>query len=452
MYVKKLLSLLFVFCVATVLFAMTGCGAGKTKENATAEPNSQVTYVKGADFVGVVREINKEDKTVTLYNTSFEGTEEYSYFGATEIRSKNERDMVMDEVSVGEAYEIYTTDDGKRIQKMVESSDIIVAEEAEVSVDSEQKRLTVQGVTYAYTDNMVAFSGSDFIDPLEITKGDLVTFRGVKGQAYSLVVTRGHGYIKPEKYKDLVGGKLIIHGEAILPVSEDMLLTLPEGKQRITMAYQDVTATTEVYVRRGETTTVDMSRYMEQSPDIAHVKFVIEPEGAELYINGSEVNYEKPVKLRYGSHSVQVVLDGYNDYSGVLNVKEANPTVTINLSQQTAEVESDEDSDGTDSDDTTDDGETDTDDSGSSATSTATSSTDYDTDHTITVSEPSGAAVYINGTYKGEAPCSFTKMLGDITLTLKKDGYTTKSYQIEISDDSQDISWSFPELTKEGEG
>lgn len=443
MQVRKCFRLLLTMCIACAALGMGGCSLSGKKPSATAQPNSQVTYIEGADFVGVVKAVDKEANTVTLYNTSFEGTDEYTYSGATEIYSKNDRDMVMDEISVGEAFEIYTGDDGSKIQKMKETSDIVVAEDTEVSVDSSQKRLTVQGVTYAYTDNMVVYSDGQYIEPMEITSGDRVTFRGIKGQAYSLVVTRGHGYIKPEKYSDFVGGKLIIHGEAILPVSEDMLLSVPEGTQKITMANDEFTGTASVLVKRGEVTTVDMSRFIEQSPDIARVKFDIRPEGAELYINGSLVDYRKAVKLRYGTHSVQVVLEGYNDYSGILNIKEANPTVTINLSQETAEVESDSDSSGDSSGDSS---------SGSSTSKTSTAEAEYDTDHNITVSAPKGAAVYIDGTYKGEVPCSFTKMIGEVTLTLTMDGYTTKSYQIEITDDSQDITWSFPELTKKGEG
>ena len=85
---------------------------------------------------------------------------------------------------------------------------------------------------------------------------------------------------------------------------------------------------------------------------------------------------------------------------------------------------------------------------GSSDNSSAASTTNYDKDHKVTVSAPAGAAVYVNGTYKGQVPCSFTKMLGSVTLTLTKEGYETKSYHVELPDDSQDISWTFPDLTK----
>ena len=87
-----------------------------------------------------------------------------------------------------------------------------------------------------------------------------------------------------------------------------------------------------------------------------------------------------------------------------------------------------------------------------SSSSPKTSTTSYDKEHKITVSAPSGAAVYVDGTYKGVVPCDFTKMLGNVTLTLTKEGYETKSYSVQISDDSQNVTWSFPDLTKKGNG
>jgi hypothetical protein len=421
---------------------MGGCGASAKKAAVTEAPNSEITYIEGADFVGVIKAVDTENKTVTAYNASFEETGDYTYSGATEIYSKNERDMSVDEIEIGEAYEFYTSDDGTQIEKLQEASDITVAEDTQVSVDADEQQLTVQGVTYPYTDNLVVYSDGSYIEPLEITDEDRVTFRGVLGQAYSLVVTQGHGYVKPKNYSNFVGGKVIVHGEAILSVTDNMLLTVPEGSQKITMANSEFTGTATVEVKRGQVTTLDMSKFTQQSPDIARVNFKIDPEGAELYLDGALTDYSKSVKLAYGNHSVQVKLEGYNDYSGILNVKEANPTVSINLGQESAEVESEAT---TDPDDSSEAGT-------SSDTTAATEDVGYDSDHTITVSAPKGAAVYINGTYKGEIPCSFTKITGEVTLTLTMDGYTTKSYQVEIQDDSQDISWSFPELTKKGEG
>ena len=305
-----------------------------------------------------------------------------------------------------------------------------------MTVDAEKKQITVNGdTTYAYTDNLVVLSDGESIEPLEILDSDQVTFRGVKGLAYSLVVTKGHGYIKPTGYKDFLGGTLTVEGEAIVPVSKEMLLMVPEGQQKMSMVNGDLSGEVEVQVKRGQVTKVDMKKYQSQMPDTARVTFEIQPQGAELYVNGSLTDYSKKVPLKYGNHSIKVVLEGYNDYSGVVTVKDAGPTIRINLAEQEAQVDS---SDGSSTDSSVS--------SDSDSSSSQSEQEKTDTDHKITVSAPAGAAVYINGTYKGVAPCSFTKVIGSVTLTLTKEGCTTKSYSVTITDDAQDVSWSFPDL------
>ncbi len=429
-----------VFCVIATLLGLTGCSNGKKQRSVTESASGAVVYDKGADFVGVIKTVNLKNSTVTFYNASFDEEESYSYSGATSVNSKYGRDMSMSEVEIGDVFDVYTSKDGRSIDGIKQSANIVETENVKVSVDSVQKRLTVQDMTYAYSDKMVIYSDGQMLSPMEITSNDEVTFRGVKGHAYSLVVTKGHGYIRPAKYNDFVGGTLTVQGEAILPVTKEMLLTVPEGTQTVTMVNGDMTGTATVEVKRNQVTDLDMSEFQLQVPDTSRVKFRIEPEGAELYVNGSLTDYSKPVSLKYGKHSVRVVLEGYNEYKGILTVKDPGPTIDINLQEEQAEVE-EEDKKSSDSSVTND-----------TSGGANTSSADYDTDHKITVSAPSGAAVYINGTYKGEIPCSFTKMLGSITLTLTKDGYTTKSYSIEIPDDSQDISWSFPALKAKSAG
>jgi len=77
---------------------------------------------------------------------------------------------------------------------------------------------------------------------------------------------------------------------------------------------------------------------------------------------------------------------------------------------------------------------------------TANTNIEYDKDHKITVKEPMGAEVYFNGEYKGIAPCSFPKVIGNETITLSRSGFQTKSYTVVIPNDGQDVTWSFPEL------
>lgn len=419
---------------------LMGCRSSANEPEGTKEPNEGVAYEKGVDFVGALKAVDTDSGTMEFYNTSFDCMETYQYSGGTHILTKNDKEMAAGELEPGEVYDVYTSEDGSRIVKMKQSAEVTEHEGVSLSVNTGEKRLTVRDVNYAYTDNLLVFSEGKQIDPMEITAEDQVTFRGAKGQAYSVTVTRGHGYIRPTHCKDFAGGTVTVRGEAILPVSTDMLLIVPEGTQLLSMVNGDLTAEASVQVERGQVTEVNMEDYQSQVPDTARVRFDINPEGAELYINGSLMDPSKRISLNYGNHSIKVVLEGYNDYSGIINIQDASPTVRIDLAEETAEVVT-EDEDSSSS-------VTEEEDSSGSTADAAT----YDKNHTITVSAPSGAAVYVDGTYKGEAPCSFTKVIGSVTLTLTKEGYETKSYRVEISDDSKDVSWSFPDLEEKSDG
>lgn len=51
----------------------------------------------------------------------------------------------------------------------------------------------------------------------------------------------------------------------------------------------------------------------------------------------------------------------------------------------------------------------------------------------------------------GIAPVTYTKSAGSHTITLRKQGYITKSYNIEVPDDGKDVTYAFPELEPENE-
>ena len=195
----------------------------------------------------------------------------------------------------------------------------------------------------------------------------------------------------------------------------------------------DLTGTAALEVRRNQVTKVNMAQYQNQVPDTARVTFEIDPQGAELYVNGKLTDYSKKISLKYGNHSVRVVLEGYNEYSGIATVKDSSPTFRINLQKETATVNSDSSS-------------VQKSNSSSASSTSAPETKETDSNHTITVSSPEGAAVYVDGTYRGVAPCSFAKVIGNVTVTLTKQGSETKSYNIEISDDNLDVNWSFPDL------
>ena len=69
---------------------------------------------------------------------------------------------------------------------------------------------------------------------------------------------------------------------------------------------------------------------------------------------------------------------------------------------------------------------------------------------TITIDVPQDVEVYEDNLYKGIAPVTYEKTAGTHTITLRKTGYITKSYEIQVPDDNMDVTYSFPALNAEG--
>lgn len=415
-----------------VCILVSGCGKKNRQPTATDSPNASLTYDRGRDFVGVIKKIDTQNKTISFYNTAFEEESVCTYSGGTEILTKNGKQISSESLEIGQVLDVYQNPKTKKLSKLQLSADILEYDRVTgLAADPDAGNLEVNGVKYRYGSGFTAFSDGEPIHVQEISPTDEVTFRGVKGKAYSIVVTKGHGYLKPKKYTDFIGGTMTVGGVAILPVTEKMLVPVPEGTYEVTMKNGDYAGSSTVTIERNKQFKLDMSKFKTLAPHTGQVVFDIDPVGAELYVNGSLTDYSKPVSLKYGKHSLRVILEGYTPYIGIIDVQSASPTVRISLTDENTDVTDD-------TDDTTvsrQDSEND-----------QNVSDQYDNQHTITVSAPIGASVYMDGTYKGVAPCSFPKKIGTVTITLSMSGLQTKSYTMKTVNDSKDIAWSFPDL------
>ena len=64
----------------------------------------------------------------------------------------------------------------------------------------------------------------------------------------------------------------------------------------------------------------------------------------------------------------------------------------------------------------------------------------------IYIDAPEKAEVYFDGIYKGIVPCSFTKESGTHVITLRRDGYETRTFTVTLDTTTQNETYSFSEL------
>lgn len=425
-------------------------------------------------IVSVLKEVDTEEQTITVFAVDAGSDMTLHYTGATYVYDRYDKDTVIGSVKPGEVIDVYYDTANNKATKICVNKDAWEQQQVgNITIDQTERIMEMYKSKYRYSDDIVVADQEELVDLIDINSQDELTVKGMDKQVYSICITKGHGYIRPSNYRDFVGGMIEIGYNLLLPVTKNMLIPVQEGVYTVRMRNGNLVGEKTVKVIRNKEVAMDMSDYKAERINEGYVTFQIRPAGADLYINGTQVFYDEPVKLAYGKHKIVVKMTGYNDYNGVLDLQDEDPTITINLADRVAEVAEGEKenpgttpspspgtateppaaspaakepsaatpSTGTPAGSTNVTGD-------ENASSTATSKV-IDSEHRITVTAPEGVEVYLNGTYKGLTPCSFTKEIGSHTISLSASGYQTKSYSVEVLNDSKDVSYSFADLIKD---
>lgn len=387
---------------------------------------------------------------------------EVSYSGGTDIKSKYDSVITTARLSLGTIYDVTCNRDGWA--KSIRESDKAwkISQITGFSADERERTATVSSKTYKYPRSAVVMSGSERIQLSEIMKQDAVTICGIDSTVYSVVVDKGHGYLKLTGVDDFLGGYVDIGTQMVCVVEKDMLLTVPEGEYKVQIqnTNRSLSASKTVKIEKDTDVTLDFSEYRTQAAQNGLVEFSVTPAGAVMYIDGTQVSYDQPVSLEYGRHTVVLRSNNYLAYEEVFFVSQSYEKkiidMTISKSSQSGQTSTKSSQTSGSSNRitsaSTKSGQTAT--SGRSSTKASTSGNgivngtvkDLTEGYYVTIKGPQGAAVYVNNYYVGIAPVTVDKKAGTMIMTFTMAGKQTKSYSVEIANSTGDVSYEFPEL------
>ena len=89
--------------------------------------------------------------------------------------------------------------------------------------------VSIGGETYKLSKDTQYFSQGHSIEEIDLNPSDILTFHGIDSTVLSVVVEKGHGYLRLVNDENFVGGWLEIGQTQIVRITEDMLVTVPEG-------------------------------------------------------------------------------------------------------------------------------------------------------------------------------------------------------------------------------
>ncbi len=417
------------------MFLAAGCSFKKNQKE-TNPDNTQGTDTgfiltgpgsfDSADTAVVVR-IDKEEEKITFLNLVINRNYTLQYDGTTVFSDKYGQSMSLEQIREGDIVDVTFLKSKKRLATLAISGDSwTTADISRYQFDVVSHDVTIGNEIYKVTENTKIFSNGEEIEMMDLNSADILTFNGIGNTVHSIVVEKGHGYLRLSGDENFIGGWIEVGQNIIYQITEDMLLTVPEGSYQVLISTKGGGGTKSVIINRNTEVTLDIGDLEVEAPQYGQVLFAMSPSSASLYVDGNLVDTSLPVTLEYGIHQLMARADGYSTVTSYLKVAQESAGIDITLDLEDDDEEEEENNEETVS-------------SGNAATTTS-----Y---YQVYINAPEGAEVYLDGNYIGICPISFKKVEGPHVITLRRTGYETRSYTIQVDGEDKDISYSFAELS-----
>ena len=314
----------------------------------------------------VIVKKDTEAGTVTLLSTAAGKKYTLKVEGTSTMYDKHGGAVSFAQMEAGDIVEVTFLKDLKRLNSMQLCSEAWTnASVNRYEIDWERNTISIGKDQYKFSDETLFLSQDKEIEQMDLNAVDVLSFQGIGSSVLSVVVEKGHGYLRLENDSKFIGGFIEIGQSMITLIKDDMLLTVPEGTYQVLLSVEGGSGAKNVTIARNQEVTLDIGDLEVEEPKFGTIIFSMNPSNATLYIDGNK-----------------------------------------NTDTESDEVEN----------------------------------------YKIYVDAPTGVEVYLNGNYMGVTPVSFPKEAGTHNLTLRKDGFETRSYTIVVDDEEKDISFSFGDL------
>lgn len=445
----------------------------------TATPTGVVTPVPAeTETLAVVLDVDTEVKMITVYNVTEEQEQNLVYTGASTFYDGYGIQLTAAQLEKGGLYRFTINTKEEWISTACEAVDrrekpqnTEVWEKTGVDYMSvTEDKISVRGQNYRYSAGVCVMSNGEQISLSDLqTTLDVVTIRGVGQVIYEIVVTKGHGYITLENDEDFIGGMIAIGSTRVDSITEGATYMVREGTYAVTVEHGEYKGTENLVVSQDETTVFDVFDYGSGPIKKGWLTIIIDPLGADLYIDGTKTYYTDGVELEYGTYQFEFSEGGYISYKATVLIDQPKQSLSVYLTEQQTEDTGDDGDETTDPDETTGDdtdhtaGDTAGDDAGTATgddtgdattdddalsglfTSVSVTGRNYELNlnNAIYILGPAGSEIYLDGEYLGTAPVDFEKIIGSYLITVVRTDGSVKSFNCSETDNGEDSYYNF---------
>ena len=443
---------------------LTGCtseasniGVAKDKNGNAVDTGFTVSTVGSYDSAdtAVVLSTDPTNKAVSLVNMDTGKQYTLYYDGTTYVKDKYDGPMTISQIKAGDVVDVTFLKGKKQLASIKRSPEAWIFDDLDnYDLAGANRTASIGSLTYALPDEAVVLSEGRRVEKEEVMAQDVVTISGIDHKIYSVKVDKGHGYLRLKNDQPLLGGWIEVGNSVIRQITEDMLLVVPEGSYQVVLSNNGVGCVKEITVERNKEFVLDVGDVEIAEDKTGLILFNVTPETASVSVDGKPVDISKAVEMRYGIHQVQIEASGYDTLTKYIQVGSEYATISFTL-EESSKKNDDKNSVSGNTTERIPWQDTLASISGNSISGNSLSSLRENAlgtanNNKVYIDSPKGVEVYLDGNYIGLAPVRFTKSAGRHEITLRKNGYETKSYTIYLANDRRDETYSFSDLKKVG--
>lgn len=445
----------------------------QTNEPVQGEKNYSVLLPGTYDSkdTAVLLSKNEEEKTLTFFNLEKGRKYTLNYDGTTNFYDKYEEALALSQVDIGNIVDVTFLKGAKKLNTLqLSKSAWSNTQVSRFEINELRKNMSIGSDVYKISSDLVVMQESGQMELMDINAMDVLTVRGIGSSVYSVEIEKGHGYLRLTGDEYFIGGWIEVGQSLIQEITEGMLLTVPEGTYDVAVSHGRYSGVKQVTIERNQEVVLDLSDLQGEEVKTGTILFSINVPDAKVFVDSVEVDISAPVVLEYGIHQLMAKAEGYKTSTSYLKVSQESAGINIVLDKLQEQDKEDTVSDSDlplDKDKTPEDEE-----SQDNSVNAGNEDKDTDKDNTVSggdkddtggdsdkpvtseyykifIDNPSDTEIYFDGNYVGISPVSFKKTSGTHVITLRKKGYTTRSYTICVDEEKRDVSYSFVELDPE---
>lgn len=345
-----------VLCFLAVMAFVAGCGeerdgtvSGTNYYYPTTETETQTEVVTESIKAELSAEhymIISRDMTMEhLILQQMESGKQYLYYYSltTNFLDKYGNNTSVSYFEPGRIITIGEKDSEGKLKSAQISEDVWEYEDViRYEIDEDRGVFEIADTKYSFEEDVYVVSAGNQIKLSDIKEEDELRVIGMNKEILSVVVTTGHGTIELKNTELFEDSFIQIGNKIFAEITGEIQLEVPEGIYTVTVANKGYGGSKEFEVKRDATTVIDLDELKGEGPKMGAITFKIgttdENSDADITfkIDGAEVDYEDPVELAYGIHSIVAESFGYETYSKKLFVNSEKATISIALDMESS--------------------------------------------------------------------------------------------------------------------